>query len=96
MDILFELLESLSLLLILDLNTFLLLLDSSSSLLHSLGCLLLLLLESLLVSLNALSHLIVILFDSLLLEGKSLIFKGLFALSIDLVLSEFIHSAIVL
>ena len=95
LDVLFKLLECFSLLVILDLNAFLLLLNSCDSLLHCLGSFFLLLLEPLFIPLDRLGHLIVVLLDSLLLEGKSLVLQSLFSFGIDFILSELVHGLVV-
>jgi len=95
LNLFLELLESLSLLLVLDIDSLLFLLDTCDSLLHCLLPLVFFLLESLFVSFDRLSHLIVVLLDSLLLEGESLVFKSLLTLEVDLGLGELVHRLVI-
>lgn len=95
MNLLLELLESLSLLLVLDIDSLLFLLDTGDPLLHRLLPLVFLLLEPLLVPFDGLGHLIVILLDPLLLEREPLVFEGLFTLEVDLGLGELVHRLVI-
>lgn len=96
LDVLLDLLEGFSLLLVLGLDALLFLLDSGHAFLEGLRSFLLLLLQPLLVSFDGRLHLILVLCEPLFLEAKLLILEGLFPLGADSELGEFIHGTIVL
>jgi len=95
LNLLLQILECLSLLLVLLLNVVLLLLAAGDSFLKDLLSIILLTLESLLIPLDGLLHLIIVFVNSLLLECDLLVLQSLLPLEVDLALCQLVHGGIV-